>query len=89
MEELMTNEVKDITEAVVDECTNSGNGIRKIVVAGTVVVVAGVGALVYKNRTKLDEMRIKKLEKKGYIVYRPEVCQYESDDSDTNEESDK
>ena len=68
MEEIMNNEVMNETmEMAMEPVANTG-GFGKFV-AGAVVVLAGVGgALLYKNRNKLEERRIKKLEKKGYII---------------------
>lgn len=56
------------------------------VVAGALVVAVGAGALIYKNRAKLEQRRIEKLRKKGYVVYKTEVTvdpeEFVSDDED-------
>lgn len=63
-EEVMTNvEVPEIQE---------GKGIGTIVVGIGLAAAAGVGAWLYKNRNKLEERKIKRLEKKGYIVVKSE-----------------
>lgn len=36
------------------------------------VIGAGIGVLVKKNKGKLTDYRVKKLEKKGYVVIAPE-----------------
>lgn len=87
MEEIKNEE---IIEEVVENCdipeVSSDNMIGKIV-AGVVVVGTGVlAALAYKNKEKLDEIRIKKLEKKGYVVCKPEDDQ---DFDDSEEESEE
>lgn len=55
--------------------------LGKILIGAGVLAAGGLAALVYKNRDKLEERRIKKLEKRGYTVIRPEV-EYEDDDFD-------
>lgn len=84
------DEVMDENEEVrvIPEET-ANDGLVKIVVGVGLIVVAGVGALVYKNRGKLDEWRIKKLEKKGYRIYKPveaEVCEKENGNSENETE---
>ena len=68
----------------------SGNGILgKILIGAGVLAAGGLAALVYKNRDKLEERRIKKLEKKGYTVIRPEQFVEEDFDDDFEEVSDE
>jgi hypothetical protein len=88
MEEIKNEEV---IEEVVENCdipeVSSDNMIGKIVAGAVVVCTGALAALAYKNREKLDEIRIKKLEKKGYTVYKPEDDQYQDfDDSEESEE---
>ena len=81
MEELRNeNELTMVEEPVVDfddEYVEESNGVfKKIVMIGGGALVAGATALAIKNRdkikAKLEERKIAKLEKKGYVVYRPE-----------------
>ena len=81
MEELRNeNELTMVEEPVVDfddEYIEESNGVfKKVVVIGGGALVAGATALAIKNRdkikAKLEERKIAKLEKKGYVVYRPE-----------------
>ena len=65
-EEIENTEMVEINE----ETENSGIGTVVKIVAG--VVITGLGILAYKNRHKLEERQIRKLEKKGYLVVRPE-----------------
>lgn len=54
----------------------SGDGVSLLVVGAVMIVAAGVGAigaLLYKNRAKLEERKIKRWEKKGYVIYKPET----------------
>lgn len=72
-EEMMNLEEMENTEVIEldDELETSNGGILGKIVVGTVIAAVGAGAaLLYKNRGKLDEHRIKKLEKKGYAVYK-------------------
>ena len=59
----------------------SGIGLGKIAI-GTALVVGGIGLLCYKFRDKIDEHRVKKLEKKGYTVIQPETYDDEFIDSE-------
>ena len=60
--------------------------LGKILIGAGVLAAGGLAALVYKNRDKLEERRIKKLEKKGYTVIRPEQFVEEDFDEDFEEE---
>lgn len=77
-EEIMKDEIMD--ETVIDEstepCEESSDGISLLAVGAVMIVAAGVGAigaLLYKNRAKLEERKIKRWEKKGYVIYKPET----------------
>ena len=81
MEELRNeNELTMVEEPVVDfddEYVEESNGVfKKVVMIGGGALVAGATALAIKNRdkikAKLEERKIAKLEKKGYVVWRPE-----------------
>ena len=81
MEELRNeNELTMVEEPVVDfddEYIEESKGVfKKVVMIGGGALVAGATALAIKNRdkikAKLEERKIAKLEKKGYVVYRPE-----------------
>ena len=73
--EIMTEEINENEEIeVYDEPEESGSGVFKKLAIGA-SILGGIGltiALVYKkNRATLEERRIRKLEKKGYIIQRP------------------
>ena len=81
MEELRNeNGLTMVEEPVVDfddEYVEESHGVfKKVVVIGGGALVAGATALAIKNRdkikAKLEERKIAKLEKKGYVVWRPE-----------------
>lgn len=81
MEELRNeNELTMVEEPVVDfddEYIEESNGVFKKVVIGVgVALTAGTVAYAIKKRdtlkAKMEERKIAKLEKKGYVVYRPE-----------------
>ena len=81
MEELRNkNELTMVEEPVVDfddEYIEESNGVfKKVVMIGGGALLAGATALAIKNRdkikAKMEERKIAKLEKKGYVVYRPE-----------------
>ena len=55
--------------------------------ATIMVVGAGaIGTFVYKNRAKLEERRINKLRKKGYIITKAEVTDYDDPYSEETED---
>ena len=77
LDETMVEEI-EVTEM---EPETSGSGaLGKIIVGAVVAGVGALGVLAYKNRNKFEERRIKKLEKKGYTVIRPEQPVESGDD---------
>lgn len=69
VEEIENNEVTDVE--VYEEPTKSGNDIVGKIAVGAVAVGAGVAALVWhKTKAKREERAIRKLEKKGYVIYK-------------------
>ena len=72
-----------------DEPEVKGRGLGKLILgAGGAVVIGGV-ALFIKNKKKagtwMEEHKIKKLEKKGYVVIKPEGEVIEQDCSEVEE----
>lgn len=92
MNDNQTMETVEVVDEVTQEVVKSSKGkiIGKTVI--TVGFIAGVGVLIARRRkrknkgSKVEEMMIKKLEKKGYTVMSPiedlEVC--EDLDSENN-----
>lgn len=77
-------EVLDPTE----ETENSENGSLGKLAVGALVVGVAAGALatfVHKNKDKIKERRIAKLEKEGYVVYKPVEDDIEDDFSEDEE----
>lgn len=81
MENEIMNNGMDVEELVnaedVIECCEDlvplGNG-KKLIGFGLVAGIAvGAVALIRKNRGKLEQWQIKRLEKKGYVVYKDPV----------------
>ena len=73
IDEIMNEEVFDTTEPIEE----SGEGLFGLLLLGAVSVGAGVTAWWYKKSGKLNERRIKKLEKQGYVVTKPELIEEE------------
>ena len=79
-EEIITTN-NDMIETVTDteldyenyEDVGTSSGVLGKVLLGAAVGVGGVAALVYKNRNKILDWRIKRLEKKGYKVEKIET----------------
>ena len=96
MEELRTemNEMNfDGATDVIEECIEaSSGGFKKVFVIGGGVLMAGATALAIKNRdkikAKIEERKISKLEKKGYVVTKSGETQ-EVDYSVETEEDDE
>jgi hypothetical protein len=71
-ENVMMNEVtEDVMTVVEVPEVQEGNGLGVVICLG-VAAVAGVGAWLYKNREKFTTYRIKRWEKKGYVVVKAE-----------------
>lgn len=87
-EELRNYEViEDVEVEVYDEEpeTSSKRGFGALALGA--VLVGGAAALLYKNRNKLEERKIRKLEKKGYIVTRPDEAVNVEAEFEENEEA--
>ena len=73
-----------------NESERSGNGLGKIVLGVGVVAAGALAAWAYKNRAKLEERKIERLRKKGYVIYKDEAAKDIVDDFDDEElEDDK
>lgn len=90
-EELMVQDNTDIVEDYeLEEC--SGGGLGKLLIGGLVLGAGAIGAFVYKKvQPKLEERKIEKLKKKGYVIYKAEeveaIVQVDVDD-EVEEETD-
>lgn len=85
MEVMDNDEVMDTYEP--DENSGKGFGIVKV---GAVLAAIGVGiAVVRKSKGKLDDWRIRRLEKKGYTVIKPVVEETEAEVVDSVEDNEK
>lgn len=91
MEELRNEMTLDeLTEEFVEKCVEESNGsFKKVFVIGGGVLIAGATALAVKNRdkikAKLEERKISKLEKKGYVVTKSGETQEVSYSVETDE----
>lgn len=74
----IVEENNEVTET--QEDSNHGAAIAAIAGIGT-AVVAGVAALIYKNRDKIEAKKIQRLEKKGYTVTKVETKADEKNES--------
>ena len=85
MEEIKNENVNDIEEIEEVEVTPEDSGtvnILPIIIGAGSAVVAGVAALAYKNRAKIEEWKINRLRKKGYTIYKnEEVVEVKEDES--------
>lgn len=82
-EEIKNNEIEIVErelDIVDDYYEESSNGISGKVVVGLGIVGIGLGLALYrKNKNKINEWRIKKLEKQGYVVSKLENDDYFED----------
>lgn len=66
-EEVKNEELEEVTS---EEPEESLDGFIGKIICGSAIALAGIGALLYKNRAKLEERKIEKLRKKGYVIYK-------------------
>ena len=78
-EGIIENDVDDVNE----ETDNSGVQTLVILGVGAFAIAASVAALLYTQRDKIEQKKVERLKKKGYIVYKPESIE----DSNSEEES--
>ena len=85
MNNVNTNEIVEGTEEITEALDESDNvNLIALGVGAVVGVVGGIAALIYKNRNKLEAMRVERLRKKGYIIFEPETtddCDEKSSDT--------
>lgn len=63
------------------------SGVGGLVLGVGALALGAVAAFVYKNRNKIEERRIAKLEKKGYVVTKLDPVDAEFEDVDPEEYS--
>lgn len=86
------NEVKELELETTEVCEDyepecAGGGFGKLAAGIGFVAVAGLTAVVIKNKKKLEERKIERLRKKGYVIYRTEeVKEIQEVDDDFDEE---
>lgn len=87
MEEIRNfEEVTNQAMEVAEEATKSGKGIFGWV-AGTAVVVGGAVALyMHKTKDKRKAKKIEKLRNEGYVIYKPDGDDFESEEDYSEEE---
>ena len=67
-------------------CSEKKGGALPLVGIALLGVAGAVGIVIHKNRAKLEERRIEKLRKKGYIITKVDVT--DEDDSESEETED-
>lgn len=87
MDEFNKEIMDDVVEVVADNvvpAVSGKNGVIGLVIGGIGLAAAGGIALWKKNKIKdqIDEMKIRRLEKKGYVVTKPEPAEEPKKDSD-------
>lgn len=71
VEEIENNEAAELE--VYEEPVKTGNGIAGKLAVGIGIAVAGATAFVWhKTKAKREQRAIRKLEKKGYVIYKDE-----------------
>lgn len=82
MEEIKNTEaIEEVTEEtdVMPEFESSNKNFVGIITGLGSVGIAAVVALAIKHRDKIDEWRVRKLEKKGYTVTKPNIVEVDED----------
>lgn len=82
-EEIFKGTIENDVEDVNEDTNNSGVQALVILGIGALAIGAGVLGFIYTQRDKIEQNRIEKLRKKGYIVYKPESIE----DVNSEEES--
>lgn len=72
MEEEIFEGIVDDVDDVNEETDNSSGQVLAILGIGALAIGAGVAAFIYTQRDKIEQKRIEKLRKKGYVIYKEE-----------------
>ena len=88
--DLIEVEPQDMEDTIV-ESEESGGILGKLVLGGVLLAAAGGGLafLRKKNKDKIEERRIKQLEKAGYVVITPEPVAPNDENEDVVEVSEE
>ena len=70
---------EEVTEEIIEATEESGNGVFYVVAGGATIAAISLLAWLGKKSKKLDDWRIKQLEKKGYVVTKPEPVEDEDE----------
>lgn len=70
MDEMNLNVIEEVDAEVMPDIEISNAGAIAAVVGIGALAIGGIAFAAYKYRHKIEEFRIKQLEKKGYIVSR-------------------
>lgn len=77
--EILEGIVEEDFENVNEETDNSGGQVLAILGIGALAIGAGVAAFIYTQRDKIEQKRIEKLRKKGYVIFKQEDPDSEDD----------
>lgn len=87
--EEVTNGAEEVIEVLANPEIEGNSGLIGKLVIGAVVVGAGIAAIMHKTRDKREELMIRKLEKKGYMVHKQEPEAVKDESVETEEHVDE
>ena len=82
-EEIFEGTIENDVEDVNEDPNNSGAQALVILGVGAFAIGASIAALLYTQRDKIEQKKVERLRKKGYVIYKPESIE----DSNSEEES--
>ena len=84
--EIMEMQNEEVVEVYEESEEKKGFGTIGKIALGIGILMGIGGTIIYKNRDKFDERRARRLEKKGYVVYRPDEAQSDIAEVEDEEE---
>jgi hypothetical protein len=75
--ELIEEPMEVVVENIIEPAVSNKNGLIGLAVGLGVTVVAGVGAWLLNKKGKFEEAEVRRLEKKGYVIQKPEAKEEE------------
>ena len=70
---LIEEPMEVVVENIIEPAVSNKNGLVGLAIGLGVAAVAGAGAWLLNKKGKFEEAEVRRLEKKGYVIQKPEA----------------